>query len=122
MTGGGTQQAGPAVLGPALLADMGEPALVAALNAWGSAMHGEVLALRADLGATQLGVSGAFAQAEQTVLGIVAAFRTEVGAMRQTNLYEAQVSLKRLEDVVAEARARFGEQDERFTAGLGELA
>ena len=113
---------GQAVLGPALAADMGEPALVAALNAWGGAMHGEVLALRADLGSTQAAVSGAFVQAENAVRDIVTAFRAEVVAMRQTTLYEAQASLDRLEGVVAEARARFGEQDERFTAGLGELA
>ncbi len=120
--GGATQQQSQAVLGPALFADMGEPALIAALNGWGSAMHGEVLALRADLGTTQTAVAGAFAQAEVTVLGIVTAFRTEVGAMRQTTLYEAEASLARLEVVVTEAKARFGEQDARFTAGLLELA
>ena len=53
-----------------MTADMGEPALVAALNAWGGAMHGEVLALRADLGATQAAVAGAFAQAAATALGL----------------------------------------------------
>ncbi len=118
-TGGGMQQAGPAVLGPALFADMGEPALMAALNAWGGAMHGEVLALRADLGSTQAAVAGAFAQAEVTVLGIVTAFRTEVAAMRQTTLYEAEASLARLEVVVTEAKARFGGKDGRCTAGPG---
>ena len=119
---GTTQPMGQAVLGPALTADMGEPALVAALNAWGGAMHGEVLALRADLGSTQAAVAGAFAQAEVTVLGIVTDFRAEVAAMRQTTLHEAGASLARLQAVVAEARTRFGEQDARFTAGLGELA
>jgi hypothetical protein len=108
-TAGGTTQAGSAVLGPALTERMGESALVAALNAWGSAMHSEVLALRADLGATHAAVSGAFGQAETTVRDIVAAFRTEVVTIRQTTQYEAQASLSRLEQVVDEARARFGE-------------
>ncbi len=63
-TTSGATQAGPAVLGPALREDMGEAALVAALNAWGGAMHGEVLALRADLGATHAAVSSAFVQAQ----------------------------------------------------------
>ncbi len=119
---GATQPTGQAVLGPGLSADMGEPALVAALNAWGGAMHGEVLALRADLGSTQAAVAGAFGQAETTVRDIVTAFQAEVVAMRQTTLYEAQASLNRLEVVVSEAKARFGEQDTRFTAGLAELA
>ncbi len=122
MTGGATQQGEPAVLGPALHVDMGEPALVAALNAWGSGMHREVLALRADLSATQVSVSGAFVQAQEAVRELVAAFRIEVLAMRQTTMYEAQQSLTRLEQVVEEARARFGEQDARFASGLGELA
>ncbi len=82
-------------------------------------MHREVLALRADLSATQVGVSGAFGQAEETVRDIVTAFRIEVVAMRQTTMYEAQQSLSRLEQVVDEARARFGEQDARFSSGLG---
>ena len=38
--GGATQQQSQAVLAPALFADMGEPELIAALNGWGSAMHG----------------------------------------------------------------------------------
>ncbi len=113
---------GQAVLGPGLVDDMGGPALVAALNAWGGAMHGEVLALRADLGSTQAAVAGAFGQAEATVRDIVTAFQAEVVAMRQTTLYEAQASLNRLEVVVSEAKARFGEQDARFTTGLAELA
>ncbi len=117
----GAAPSGQAVLGPGLVADMGEPALVAALNAWGGAMHGEVLALRADLGSTQAAVAGAFGQAEATVRDIVTAFQAEVVAMRQTTLYEAQASLNRLEVVVTEAKARFGEQDARFTAGLAEL-
>ncbi len=62
-------------MGPALFEDMGETAFVAALNAWGGAMHGEVPALRADLGATQAAVSGALAQAQDAVGEPVAAFR-----------------------------------------------
>ncbi len=60
-------------MGPALSENMGEAALMAALNAWGGAMHGEVLALRADLGATQSGVASAFAAAEETVLPLICA-------------------------------------------------
>jgi hypothetical protein len=121
-TTGGPQPRGPAVLGPDLWEDMGEPAFVEAINAWGSGMHREVLSLRTDLSATQVSVSGAFAQAQEAVRELVAAFRIEVLTMRQTTLYEAQQSLTRLEQVVEEARARFGEQDTRFAAGLGELA
>ena len=40
---------------------------------------------------------------------------------RQTSLCEAQQSLDRVGLVVSEARARFGEQDARFAAGLGAL-
>ena len=119
---GSTQPGGHAVLGPDLWEDMGEQAFVEQLNAWGSGMHREVLALRADLSATQVGVSGAFVQAQDAVRELVAAFRIEVLAMRQTTMYEAQQSLIRLEQVVEEARARFGEQDARFASGLGELA
>ncbi len=92
---GGTQTLGPAggtqpALGPCLYEHMGEPALIAALNAWGSARDREALALRADLSATQVGVSGAFEQAQETVLSIVAAFRIEAQTMRQPPFYEAQ--------------------------------
>ena len=121
-TGGMTHPTGPAVLGPSLFEGMGEPAFMAALNAWGSGMHREVLALRADLSATQANVSGAFVQAEDAVREIVASFRTEVVTMRQTTFHEAQQSMARLVQVVDEARARFDEQDVRFSAGLGELA
>jgi hypothetical protein len=123
MTSGGAQQpGGPVVLGPDLWEDMGEAAFVDQLNAWGSSMHREVLALRTDLSATQVGVSGAFVQAQEAVRELVAQFRIEVLAMRQTTMYEAQQSLSRLEQVVEEARARFGEQDARFSSGLGEIA
>ena len=81
-------------------------------------MHGEVLALRADLGATHAAVSGAFVQAQEAVGELVAAFRVEVAAMRQTTMWEAQQSLARLELVVEQARAKFDTQD----SGLGELA
>ncbi len=123
-TYGATQQqyGEPAALGPALFEGMGETALVAALNAWGGGMHREVLSLRADLGATQVHVSSAFEQAQGAVLELVAAFRIEVAAMRQQSAYEAQQSLARLVQVVDEARARFGEQDARFSSNLGELA
>ena len=83
---GGTQ---PALLGPCLYERMGEEALVAALNAWGSARDREALALRADLAATQVGVSTAFEQAQGTLLGIVEAFRAEAEMMRQQTYYEA---------------------------------
>ena len=98
---------------------MSEPQLVAALNAWGSARDREAQQLRVDLTATQHGVSGAFVQAQAAVQELVAAFRVEVTAMRQTTFYEAQQSLERLTQVVDEARARFGEQDARFATGLG---
>ena len=123
-TYGATQQqyGEPAALGPALFEGMGESALVAALNAWGGGMHREVLSLRADLGATQVHVSNAFEQAQDAVRELVTAFRVEVVAMRQQSAYEAQQSLERLVQVVDEARARFGEQDTRFSSNLGELA
>jgi hypothetical protein len=118
---GATRPEGQAVFGPCLFDEMSEPQLVAALNAWGSARDRESQQLRADLTATQLGVSGAFGQAQAAVQELVAAFRVEVATMRQTTLYEAEQSLARLEHVVSEARTRFGEQDARFAAGLGAL-
>jgi hypothetical protein len=101
---------------------MGEAALIVALNAWSSAKDRDILTLRTDLLATQVGVSGAFTQAQEAVQHIVDAFRDEAHAMRQTTFYEAQQSVSRLELVVAEARSKFDEQDARFTAGLVELA
>ncbi len=47
-----TRAQGQAVFGPCLYVDMGEPALIAALNAWGSARDREVEALRSDLATT----------------------------------------------------------------------
>jgi hypothetical protein len=120
--GATAQPSGQAVFGPCLHEEMSAPQTVAALNAWGSARDREAQQLRADLTATQFGVSGAFEQAQAAVQELVAAFRVEVVGMRQTTLYEAQQSLERLTQVVEEARARFGEQDTRFAAGLGELA
>ena len=118
---GRTRQSGQAVFGPCLDVDMGEAALVAALNAWGSARDREALALRA-----QAGVEAAFERAQAgvsaTLVGIIEAFRTEAETMRQHAAYEAHQSLARPERVVSEAGARFGEQDARFAAGLGELA
>ena len=92
--------------GPGLYLHMGEAALIDALNAWGGAKDREVLSLKADLLATQVGVSGAFSQAQETVQGIVDAFRDEAQTMRQTTFYEATQSVARLELVVAEARAK----------------
>ena len=121
-----TRAEGQAVFGPCLFETMSEPALVAALNAWGSARDREALALRADLTATQAGVQAAFEQAQAgvstTLLNIIEAFRAEVEMMRQQSYYEAQQSLERLERVVSEAGARFGDQDSRFAAGLDSLA
>jgi hypothetical protein len=101
---------------------MGPQQTVDALNAWGSARDRESQQLRADLTSTQREVSSAFVQAQGAVQELVGAFRMEVAAMRQTTMWEAQQSLERLEQVVSDARARFGEQDARFTADLGGLA
>ena len=43
-----------AQLGPCLVVGMGETGMVAALNAWGAARDGELVALQADLSATQV--------------------------------------------------------------------
>ncbi len=117
-TGRTTPTQGQAVFGPCLSEDMSGPQTVAALNAWGSARDREAQQLRADLMATQHGVSGAFMQAQTAVQELVAAFRVEVIAMRQTTLYEAEQSLARLTQVVDQARARFGEQDSRYRLSL----
>ncbi len=70
------------MLGPCLFEGMGEASLVERLNAWGVARDREVLDLRADLGATQFGVSTAFEQAKETLLSIVTDFRPEAETMR----------------------------------------
>jgi hypothetical protein len=111
-----------AQLGPQLMPGMGEANLIERLNLWGSTRDREALDLRANLGATQVGVSTAFEQARDTLLAIVADFRTEAATLRQHGQYEAAQSVGRLEQVVAEARARFDAQDARFTDGLSELA
>ena len=67
--------------GPLLFMHMGEAALIDALNTWSSAKDRDILALRADLFATQVGVSGAFVQAQEAVQGIVDAFRDEAQTM-----------------------------------------
>ncbi len=76
---GSTQPEVPAVLGPDLWEGMGEEAFIETLNAWGGGLHHEVVSLRAELGATQAGVAGAFGQAQAAVQDLVTAFRIEVG-------------------------------------------
>ncbi len=92
-----TRTEGQAVFGPCLYVDMGEPALIAALNAWGSARDREVEALRADLAATKAVVEMTFDQAQAgvsaTLLNIIEAFRSEAAMMQQQAGYEAQQSL-----------------------------
>ncbi len=119
--GGGTYTGG-AALGPCLVDGMGESALIANLNAWGSARDQEVLDLRATLGFTHVSISAAFEQAKEALLSIVASFRGEAENLRQHGQYEATASIARLELVVSEARARFDVQDLRFAESLAELA
>ena len=78
---GGTQTF--AQMGPGLTEGMGEASLVACLNSWGAARDREMLAIKTELGATQVGVSSAFDQARETLLAIVTNFRAEAEAMRQ---------------------------------------
>ena len=110
------------MLGPCLYESMGEQALIAALNAWGAARDRELVELRTDLSATQVGVSTAFDQAKEALLAIVTNFRGEAATMRQQHQYEAAQSVARLEQVVVEARTKFAAQDARFTDDLNELA
>ncbi len=117
---GGTQTFSQ--MGPGLTEGMGEASLVARLNAWGAARDSETLDLKANLSATQVGVSSAFDQAKETLLAIVTNFRAEAEATRQQGQYEAAQSVARLEQVVTEARTRFDAQDGRFSDGLNELA
>ncbi len=123
---GMTRPSGQAVFGPCLHEQMDSAALIAALNAWGSARDRELEALRADLATTKAVVEMTFDQAQAgvsaTLLNIIEAFRAEAGGMQQQANHEAQQSLARLEHVVSEARTRFDQQDARFAAGLGELA
>ncbi len=114
---------GQTFLGPGLTVGMGEASMVPCLNAWGAARDSELLDLKANLSATQVGVSSAsFDQAKETLLAIVTDFRAEAGTMRQQGQYEAAQSVARLELVVGEARAKFDVQDVRFADGLSELA
>ncbi len=53
---------------------------------------------------------------------IVHDFRLEAETTRNHSAYEATQTLARLEQVVAEARARFDAQDARVSQDLGELA
>ena len=106
-------------LGPCLSVGMGEAATVAVLHSWGATRDGEMLALKADLSATQAGLPSAFDQAKATLLAIVVDFRTEAETMRQHGQYEAAQSVARLEHVVAEARQRFDAQEVRFAHDLG---
>jgi hypothetical protein len=50
---------------------MGEATTVAVLNSWGATRDAELVALKADLGATQAGVTTAFEQARGALLTIV---------------------------------------------------
>ena len=65
------------MLGPCLFEGMGEASMMERLNSWGVARDRELLDLRADLGATQVGVATAFEQAKEALLGIVTDFRLE---------------------------------------------
>ncbi len=123
---GGTQTFMPAgdtqtQVGPCLYEGMGEPSLIATLNAWGSARDRELLGLKAGLATAQVIVSTTFDQAKETLLAIVVNFRTEAETLRQHGQYEAVQSVARLEHVVAEARQRFDAQEVRFSHDLGEL-
>ena len=75
------------MLGPGLTVGMGESSMVAALNAWGTARDQDLLSLKADLSATQVGISGAFSQAQETLQSIVSDFRDEAEGMRQLSQF-----------------------------------
>ena len=109
-------------LGPCLVGGMGEASLIATLNAWGATRDREVLDLKANLLATQVGVSSTFDQAKEALLAIVTSSRAEAETMRQQGQYEAAQSVARLEQVIGEARPKFDVQDARFADGLSELA
>jgi hypothetical protein len=95
--------------------------MIAQLNAWGAARDRDMLSLRADLSATQVGVSEAFTHAQEAVLAIVSDFRLEAATMRQQGQNEAAQAIARLEAVVGDARARFAAQDATRVDDLGEL-
>ncbi len=113
MTFGRGTATGGTLLGRCIFDGMGESALVAILNAWGSARDQEVLDLRTGLGVTQAGVSADFEQAKEALLSIVASFRGEAETLRQHGQYEATQSVARLELVVSEASAKCAAQDVR---------
>ncbi len=69
----------------------------------------------------QVGVSTAFAQAKEALLGIVTDFRLEAEAMRQRGQHEAAQSVARLELVVGDARTRFDAPDTRRADDIGRL-
>mgnify|MGYP002176398871 CR=1 FL=1 len=92
------------------------------LNGWGVARDGELVDLRSSLANTQTVVNATFAEARGTLMTIVNDFRLEAETMRNHSLYEATQNLARLDQVVAEARARFDAQDARVSQDLGELA
>ncbi len=108
-----TAGVGATHLGPGLAPGMGEAEAFERLNAWGIARDGELLDLRANLASTQTIVQATFEQARATLLTIVVDFRAEADTMRQHGLLEAQQSVARLEQVVAEARQRFDAQEVR---------
>jgi hypothetical protein len=108
--------------GPGLTEDMDGPRLIGALNAWGAARDRELFELRANLSDTQVGVAAAFDQAKAALLSIVCDFRLEAETMRQQHASEVALSVSRLEQVVTEARLRFGTQDVHLSAGLSALA
>ncbi len=113
--------AGP-TLGPRLSADMTTETVIAHLNEWGAARDQELIELRAGLGRTQAVTAEAFEQAKTTLFAIISDSQEAAEALRLSGQYEATQSVARLELVVAEARAAFGAQDLRFTAGLTEVA
>ena len=108
-------------MGPCLREGMGEASMIAQLNAWGAARDRDMLSLRADLSATQVGVSEAFTQAQEAARAIVSDFRLEAATMRQQGQNEAAQAIARLEAVVGDARARFAVQDATRADDLGEL-
>ena len=83
------------ILGPCLFEGMGESSLITTLNAWGAARDRELIELKTDLGATQVGVSSAFDQAKDTLLNIVVSSRAEAETARQQGHYEAAQSVAR---------------------------
>ncbi len=118
----GASASAPRGMGPGLVAGMTEAETIERLNAWGSALDGDVRDLGGNLAQTQAVVGTTFEQARATLMGIVDAFRTEAEAMRQHGIYEATQNVSRLEFVVSEARGRFDLQEARFTQGLGDLS